>query len=166
GAGHAVNILVDRFETHGRVDRHRKERDEEGEQQAGHSSGPEPHDEQGRDGDFWDDLRDHDHRIKAFSNDGRISDQHGDDDAADDAEEEEPDTGQIEGGQKMRKKETTALRHRSKYRRWRRQYDAANAQCSDADLPSQEDERRDEDRPPDGGRVFADVIPHGSPRSP
>src|SRR5262249_36149948 len=60
GARHAVNILVDRLETHGRVDRHRKERDQEGQQQARHGSGSEPHDEQGCDGNFWDDLRDHD----------------------------------------------------------------------------------------------------------
>src|SRR5262249_6584976 len=114
---------------------------------------------------FRNDLRDHDDRIEAFSNDDGVGDQHGDEDAADDGEYKS-EHRQIKRGPQMREQEIMALRHRFEYRRWRRQDDAADAQRPDAELPRQQDERRDEERPTDRGRVFADVIPHGWPRSP
>src|SRR5262249_62133293 len=106
--------------------------------------------EEGRDEDLWDDRENNEHRKKAFSNEGGGGDQHGDDEAADDGEKKS-EHGQIERGPQMRKQQITALRHPFQYRRWRRQYDAADAHCSNADLPSQEDERRDEEWPRDGG---------------
>jgi len=162
-ARHAVNVFVDRFKAHGCVDRHGKERHQEGEQQARHGSGPEPHDEQRRNGDFRDDLRDHDHGVEAFSEQGGVRDQYGNEDAADHGKCE-PEHCEIKRGPQMREQEIMALPHRLEYCRGRRQDDAADAQCPDADLPDQEQEHRDEGRPHDRGRTLGNTIPHGSPR--